>query len=355
LNVILITGSCGLIGSESVNYFSGEFDLIIGLDNDMRSYYFGQAASIDWNRKRIEDTFGHYQHYNTDIREKSELENIVRKYGDDIKLIIHTAAQPSHDWAAREPHTDFSVNALGTLNILESMRKYCPNAVFIFTSTNKVYGDLSNQLPLLENKKRYELNSNHTYYKDGIDESMSIDQSKHSLFGASKLAADVMVQEYGQYFGIKSAIFRGGCLTGPLHSGAELHGFLAYLIYCALSEKKYTIFGYKGKQVRDNIHSRDLITMFDYFYKNPKSGEVYNTGGGRFSNCSILEAIDIIESILNKKVVWDYDENHRSGDHIWWISNVNKFKSHYPQWKYTINLPTMIEEIGAEIDTRLSI
>ena len=353
MKIILITGSCGLIGSESVNYFSKIFDLIIGLDNDMRSYFFSKSASVDWNRKRLENEFDNYQHYNTDIREKNALESIFKKYGEDIKLIIHAAAQPSHDWAAKEPHTDFSVNALGTLNLLECTRQNCPGAVFIFTSTNKVYGDLANHLPLTENDKRYEIDPSHPYFKDGIDENMSIDQSKHSLFGASKIAADIMVQEYGLYFGINTAIFRGGCLTGPLHSGAELHGFLAYLIYCALTEKKYMVFGYKGKQVRDNIHSRDLVSMFDHFYQNPKFGEVYNVGGGRFSNCSILEAFDLIKSILNKKVIWEYIEQHRSGDHKWWISNVNKFKSHYSKWEYSINLQTIIEEIGSQIDTRL--
>jgi len=354
LNILLLTGSCGLIGSEAVGYFSDKFDLIIGIDNDMRSYFFGETASIDWNRKRITNKFGHYKHYNVDIRKQSELDNIFRKFGMDIKLIIHTAAQPSHDWAVREPHTDFTVNALGTLNILECTRKYCPESVFIFTSTNKVYGDLPNHLPLIETKKRYEIDASHHYYKDGIDENMSIDQSKHSLFGASKIAADIMVQEYGRYFGMKTGVFRGGCLTGPLHSGTELHGFLAYLIHCALTEKEYTVFGYKGKQVRDNIHSRDLVSMFDHFYQNPKSSEVYNAGGGRYSNCSILEAFELIESILNKKVKWKYDDNHRSGDHVWWISNVNKFKSHYPKWNHTINIFTIIEEMGMLIEKRLA-
>src|SRR5690606_26243257 len=259
---------------------------------------------------------------------------IFKEYSSDIKLIIHAAAQPSHDWAAKEPLTDFSVNAIGTLNLLELTRNYCPKAVFIFTSTNKVYGDTPNYLPLIEKEKRWEVDENHHFFKEGIDESMSIDQSKHSVFGASKVAADIMVQEYGKYFEINTGVFRGGCLTGPNHSGAQLHGFLAYLMKCVITGNHYTIFGYNGKQVRDNIHSYDLVNMFWHFYNNPKQGEVYNAGGSRFSNCSMLEAIDLCEKISGKKMNYSYAESNRIGDHIWYISDVSKFKSHYPDWNY---------------------
>lgn len=242
-------------------------------------------------------------------------------------MIIHTAAQPSHDWAAREPFTDFNVNAIGTLNMLELTRNFCEEAVFIFTSTNKVYGDTPNYLPLIEYEKRWEIDQDHHYFKLGIDETMSIDQTKHSLFGASKVAADVMVQEYGKYFGLKTGVFRGGCLTGPNHAGTQLHGFLSYLVKCAMTDTPYTIFGYSGKQVRDNIHSYDLVNMFWHFYQNPKQGEVYNAGGGRHSNCSILEAIDIIEEICGKRLNFNVSEDNRIGDHIWWISDVSKYKN----------------------------
>jgi CDP-paratose 2-epimerase len=259
-------------------------------------------------------------------------------------LIIHTAAQPSHDWAAREPLTDFGINADGTLNLLEMTRLHCPEAVFIFTSTNKVYGDLPNFLPLEEQATRWELPKGHRFY-DGIDESMSIDQSKHSLFGASKVAADVLVQEYGRYFGMKTACFRGGCLTGPSHSGAQLHGFLAYLMKCCVTGEEYTIFGYKGKQVRDNIHSYDLITAFDAFWQNPRCAEVYNIGGGRQNNCSVLEAIEACEKISGKKMKYVYSENNRSGDHMWYISHLGKFQSHYPEWQQKYTLHETIVEI----------
>jgi CDP-paratose 2-epimerase len=259
--------------------------------------------------------------------------------------VIHTAAQPSHDWAAKEPFTDFTVNANGTLVVLEATRKYCPEASFVFTSTNKVYGDTPNYLPLVEQDLRWELDTKHAYSKFGIDESMSIDQTKHSLFGASKVAADVLVQEYGRYFGMKTAIFRGGCLTGPAHSGAELHGFLAYLVKCVVTGKPYTIFGYKGKQVRDNIHSYDLVNAFWHFVQKPRVAEVYNIGGSRHSNCSILEAIQISEEFSGKKLNFTLSGNNRIGDHIWWISDVRKFKQHYPEWKYKYDQRTILREI----------
>jgi CDP-paratose 2-epimerase len=338
MDIAIITGSAGLIGSESVEFFSEKFDRIIGIDNDMRKYFFGADASTEWNKNRIEERIPHYEHHHTDIRDYAVLEKIFNQYGNDIKLIVHTAAQPSHDWAAREPLTDFGVNATATLNLLELTRQYCPGAVFIFTSTNKVYGDTPNYLPLVELETRWEIAENHPYYKNGIDETMSIDQTKHSLFGASKVAADVLAQEYGKYFDMNTGIFRGGCLTGSRHSGTQLHGFLSYLMKCAITGNHYTVFGYKGKQVRDNIHSYDLVNMFWHFYQHPRQGEVYNVGGGRFSNCSILEAIALCEEITGHKMNYSLSETPRIGDHIWWISDVSKFKSHYPGWDWQWNL-----------------
>lgn len=340
---VLITGSAGLIGSESAKFFAQKGFEVHGIDNNMRMYYFGKDASTKWSKEDLIKTLKkRYKHYNIDIRDNLALEKIFKKTKFD--LVIHTAAQPSHDWAEKEPITDFSVNALATLYLLEHYRNYSPNAVFVFTSTNKVYGDTPNELPLIELEKRFELPKNHKYYK-GIDESMSIDHSKHSIFGASKVAADVMVQEYGKYFGLKTGVFRGGCLTGPGHSGAQLHGFLAYLIKCIATGTPYTIFGYKGKQVRDNIHSYDLVNAFYHFYKNPRSGEAYNMGGSRHSNVSMLEAIEKTEKILNKKANIKYVKENRIGDHIWYISDVSKFKQHYPSWNYKYSGNQIIEEI----------
>ena len=355
MKIALITGSGGLIGSEAVSFFSDKFDLIVGLDNNLRAYFFGDHASTDWNVKRITDRFSNYKHINTDIRDYSALEKIFKEYNSDISLIVHTAAQPSHDWAAREPLTDFSVNATGTLNLLELTRIYSPESVFIFTSTNKVYGDNPNSLPLIETDLRWEVAETHQYFQHGIDENMSIDQCKHSLFGASKVAADVLVQEYGKYFGMKTGTFRGGCLTGPNHSGAQLHGFLSYLMKCAVNREHYTIFGYKGKQVRDNIHSYDLVNMFWHFYQNPQQGEVYNAGGSRFSNCSMLEAINICESITGNKLSYSYSETNRIGDHIWYISDVNKFRKHYPEWEYRYGIEETLQEIYENLLVRESI
>lgn len=345
MKIALITGSGGLIGSEAVSFFADKFDLIVGIDNNLRAYFFGDKASTDWNVKRIKEKFVNYVHLSADIRDYGTLEKIFKEYLNDISLIVHTAAQPSHDWAAREPLTDFTVNATGTLNLLELTRLYCPEAVFIFTSTNKVYGDNPNFLPLVETETRWEIIETHPYFEHGIDEGMSIDHCKHSLFGASKVAADVLVQEYGKYFGMKTGIFRGGCLTGPNHSGAQLHGFLSYLMKCAVQNEHYTIFGYKGKQVRDNIHSYDLVNMFWHFYQNPKSGEVYNAGGSRFSNCSMLEAISICEEITGNKLSYSYTETNRIGDHIWYISDVSKFRRHYPEWEYSYGIEETLQEI----------
>jgi len=340
--VALVTGSAGLIGSESVKFLINKGLDVVGIDNNLREYFFGKDASTEWNKQLLLSSFKNYYHFDVDIRNNQEIEKIFKEFKFD--LIIHTAAQPSHDWAANEPFTDFTINANGTLVLLENFRKHCPEAVFIFTSTNKVYGDTPNKLPLVELEKRFEIDSNHKY-ANGIDESMSIDQSLHSLFGASKVAADVLVQEYGRYFHLNTVCFRGGCLTGPAHSGTRLHGFLSYLMRCCIWGKKYYIYGYKGKQVRDNIHSSDLVNMFWHFYLNPRQGEVYNAGGGRFSNCSMLEAIELCEQISGKKLDYAYQEQNRIGDHIWYISDLTKFKTHYPDWDFTYSLKDILEEI----------
>ena len=330
MSTVVVTGAAGLIGSESVKRFALEGFKVVGIDNDLRQWFFGKEASTLANRQKLIATVPGYQHHDFDIRDRQAVENLFRRLGKDIALIIHTAAQPSHDWAARDPHADFSVNATATLNLLEATRQFCPEAVFIFTSTNKVYGDTPNRLPLVELEKRWEIKAGHEY-EPGISETMSIDQTKHSLFGASKVAADVLVQEYGNYFGMKTACFRGGCLTGPAHAGTELHGFLAYLMRCTVDGTPYRVFGYKGKQVRDNIHSHDLVEAFWQFFQKPRVGEVYNIGGSRHSNCSMLEAIDLCEQISGRKLKWTYVEDNRIGDHIWWISDVRKFQSHYPE------------------------
>ena len=352
MEVVIITGSAGLIGSESVRFFAEKGLMVVGIDNDMRKSFFGAEASTAWNRKRLEADIQNYVHYDMDIRDEKQMASLFSKYEKDIKLILHMAAQPSHDWAAKDPFMDFSVNANGTLVLLEMTRKFCPEAVFIFTSTNKVYGDTPNYLPLVEMEKRWEIDSSHPFHAKGIDETMSIDQTKHSLFGASKVAADVLVQEYGLYFGIKTGVFRGGCLTGPDHSGTELHGFLAYLMKCAITGQHYSIFGYKGKQVRDNIHSYDLVHAFWHFYQNPKKAAVYNIGGSRFSNCSMVEAIERCEEISGNKMNWEYREANRIGDHIWWISDVSKFQSDFPDWQYQYNLDDILVQIFNGLNSR---
>ena len=351
MKTAIITGSAGLIGSESVRFFADKGFQIVGIDNDMRKVFFGEDASTSWNRDKLKEELRGYEHYDTDIRDKQKIEQLFSKYNGDIELVIHTAAQPSHDWAARDPFTDFTVNANGTLILLEMTRKYCPDAIFIFTSTNKVYGDLPNRLPLIELETRWEIDNGHKYY-DGIDEAMSIDHCKHSLFGASKVAADIMVQEYGKYFGMKTVAFRGGCLTGPAHSGAELHGFLAYVAKCSVQNKKYTIFGYKGKQVRDNIHSNDLIRAFWYFFQKPRVGEVYNIGGSRHSNCSILEAVQMIQELTGNEFKYEVSDLSREGDHLWWISDIRKFKGHYPEWSLKYGIQDIIKEIVEALQER---
>lgn len=345
MTIALITGSSGLIGSEAAVHFGSLGMDVVGIDNDMRRVFFGPEGSTAWNRSRVQAQLGsHYHHAEIDIRDREAVSSLFERYARDIALVIHTAAQPSHDWAAREPFVDFDVNAAGTLNVLEATRQHAPDAAFIFTSTNKVYGDTPNQLPLLELDQRYEIDENHAY-RDGIREDMPIDMSLHSVFGASKVAADVMVQEYGRYFGVRTACFRGGTLTGPNHSAAELHGFLAYVMRCTMTGTPYTVFGYKGKQVRDAIHSHDLITAFDEVYRNPRCGAVYNIGGGRFSNCSVLEAIDLCESIAGRELTWTYEERNRIGDHIWWIGSNTTFETDYPTWSLQYDVPAILREI----------
>jgi len=341
MKTALVTGSAGLIGSESARFLMAKKFKVVGIDNDLRRYFFGAEASTAQSKKSLESEYGdNYIHINEDIRNEKVVNDIFRRYKPDV--IIHTAAQPSHDWAASEPITDFSINAVGTLVLLEATRLHCRDATFIFTSTNKVYGDRPNQLPLVEKELRWEIAQSHQF-AIGIDESMSIDNAMHSVFGASKVAADIMVQEYGKYFGLNTGIFRCGCLTGPMHMGAESHGFLAYLVKCVKFQIKYTIFGHKGKQVRDNIHAYDLVNMFWHFHQNPKSGEVYNVGGGRHSNISMLEAIKEIEKITNKEAIYEYRNESRKGDHVWYISDVSKFKNHYPEWDYQYDISAILK------------
>ena len=345
MSIAIITGSAGLIGSEASKFFAEKGFDIVGIDNNMRQVFFGQEASTAWKREKLEKSLrGKYRHLNIDIRDTEAINKTFKEYSSDLKLIIHTAAQPSKDWAAKAPQIDFTVNANGTLNLLDATRNNAPEAPFIFTSTNKVYGDTPNRLPLLELETRWEIEPGHTY-EPGIREDMSIDNCLHSLFGASKVAADILVQEYGRYFNMPTACFRGGCITGPNHSGTQLHGFLAYLMKSTVTGKPYTIYGYKGKQVRDNIHSEDLIKAFYEFFQTPRVGEVYNTGGGRHSNCSMLEAIQMCEDIAGRKLNSTYAENNRTGDHIWWISDNGKFSSHYPNWKIKYKVKEILKEI----------
>jgi CDP-paratose 2-epimerase len=350
-SICIVTGASGLIGSECMRYFADKFDIISGIDNDGRKEFFGKDASTINTFIDLEDTITNSDMSSIDISNRDDVDGHFKWFSEDgdIQLIIHTAAQPSHDWATYNPHRDFEVNALGTLNLLEAYRKYCPKATFIFTSTNKVYGDRPNLIPLEELGSRYEYDSEwipgEPNYVNGIDEKMSIDQSTHSLFGCSKAAADLYVQEYGRYFNLNTGVFRGGCLTGPGHQGAEQHGFLSYLVKCIKYDKPYTIYGYNGLQVRDIIHSYDVATIFDHFRKAPRPGEVYNIGGGRFSNCSVKEAIVIIEKKLKKKAIVSYSDEARKGDHIWYVTDMTKFKSHYPTWNYKYTLDEIIDQI----------
>ncbi|HEY9117455.1 MAG TPA: NAD-dependent epimerase/dehydratase family protein [Roseivirga sp.] len=338
---LLVTGSAGLIGSEVVSHFAERGWKVVGIDNNMRADFFGQGGDTTWNAKRLVDKFSSYEHVNVDIRDRNEVVAFISKLKPDA--IVHTAAQPSHDLAATRPFDDFDVNAVGTMNLLEATRLYSTEVPFVHMSTNKVYGDAPNQLSLVEKETRWDYADDE--YFNGIKESFTIDQSKHSIFGASKVAADVMVQEYGRYFNMPTTCLRGGCLTGPNHSGVELHGFLSYLIKCNVIKKKYIIFGYKGKQVRDNIHSHDVSSFIECFIENPRSGEVYNLGGGRNNSVSILEAFQLIEEISGVSMQFEYSDENRSGDHICYISDLSKMKAHYPKWDITKSLRTTFEEI----------
>ena len=343
--IAIVTGSGGLIGSESVLHFAERGYTVVGLENDMRSHFFGAEASTrrmsEVLQERLPDEFVHEE---IDIRDADGVERVFAEHAGDIELIVHTAAQPSHDWAAREPQTDFAVNANGTLNLLEAARKHAIDAPFIFCSTNKVYGDTPNALPLEEHAERLELPRDHEYY-DGIPTSMSIDGSTHSLFGVSKAAADLLVQEYGRYFDMPTVAFRGGCLTGPKHAGTQLHGFLSYLMRCTITGQPYTVFGYGGKQVRDNIHSADFVAAFEAFAKTPRAAAVYNLGGGRRCNCSMLEAIRMSEEIAGRKLNWTYSQENRIGDHRWWISDLSAFERDHPDWSLRYSVPDILQEI----------
>ena len=347
MSVVIITGSTGLVGSESVNFFTKKGFDVIGIDNNLRKFFFGLEGDTTWVKRKLKKN-KRYKHFNIDIRNYLELEKVFKKFKKKISLVIHTAAQPSHDWAKQYPKIDFDVNAKGTLNLLELTKRYCIKAPFIFMSTNKVYGDNPNKLNLIEKKLRYEIDSKHKFF-NGINESMSIDNCTHSFFGVSKSYADLLVQEYGKNVGIRTACFRAGCITGPNHSGAKLHGFLSYLVKASITKKNYTIIGYKGKQVRDNIHSNDLINCFWHFFKKPRAGEVYNVGGGRKSNCSILEALNIVEQITNRRIKKRFTRVNRVGDHIWYISSMKKFRSHYPKWKQKYTTSKIIEELIEKI------
>ena len=351
MRTIIVTGSAGLIGSETVKRFGKDGACVVGIDNDMRAQFFGPEASTRKTRDNLIANVRGYRHHDTDIRDRGAVTELFKQHRGTIEAVVHTASQPSHDWAARDPETDFTINANGTLNLLEAARNFCPEAPFIFTSTNKVYGDTPNQLPLCELEKRWEIEPGHEY-ELGISEKMSIDYTKHSLFGASKAAADILVQEYGRYFGIPTVSFRGGCLTGPAHAGTELHGFLSYLMICTVHDRPYRVLGYNGKQVRDNIHSFDLVEAFAEFIRAPRAGEVYNIGGSRYCNCSILEAIDLCEQISGGRLKWSYEEKNRIGDHIWWISDIRKFQEHYPRWEFRYGLHQMLEEIYCAVSRK---
>ncbi len=341
ISTLLVSGSSGLIGSEVVSDFATAGWRVYGVDNNQRASFFGAAGDTRWNQQRLVETFPSFAHIEMDIRDRAGVLNLI----EELKpaLIVHTAAQPSHDLAASRPFDDFEVNAVGTLNLLEATRRHAADAVFVHMSTNKVYGDRPNTIRLKELSTRWDYDD--PAFEDGIPEDFSIDQSKHSLFGASKVAADAMVQEYGRYFGLKTCCLRAGCMTGPNHSGVELYGFLSYLIRCNLEGRTYKIFGYKGKQVRDNIHSHDVARFIEAFWRNPRCGEVYNLGGGRANSVSILEAFDRVAAVSRRRMIYDYVEKNREGDHICYISDLRKTRSHYPDWGITKTLDDTFEEI----------
>ena len=344
MSIVIITGSTGLVGSEAVNFFCDKGFDVVGIDNNLRKFFFGKDGSTIWVKNKLLKRNKNFKNLNLDVRNYKKLKKIFKKYSSNISLIIHCAAQPSHDYGKENPIIDFNVNATGTLNLLEFTKKYCPDSPFIFMSTNKVYGDNPNKLKLIEKSNRWELSKKNKYFK-GIDENFSIDHCTHSFFGVSKTYADLIVQEYGNNVGLKTVCFRAGCITGPNHSGTKLHGFLSYLVKSSLSKKKYTIIGYKGKQVRDNLHSFDLVNCFWEFYKKPKKGEVYNIGGGRYSNCSVVEALNLVEKLTNIKIQRQIIKTPRVGDHIWYVSNLSKFKKDYPEWKQKYNTKKILKEL----------
>jgi CDP-paratose 2-epimerase len=342
----IVTGSGGLIGAESVRALTREGFDVIGVDNDMRASFFGDAASTRRTTAELKSELDTFRHHELDIRDRDGIDRLFAQVGPSLELVVHTAAQPSHDWAARDPHTDFTVNALGTLNLLQSTRDHAPTATFVFTSTNKVYGDRPNFLPLVEGDLRLELPDDHAWW-GGVTTDMSIDHTTHSLFGVSKASADLMVQEYGRYFDLPTVCFRGGCLTGPGHAGAELHGFLSYLMKCAVTGQKYTVFGYDGKQVRDNIHSHDVVQAFLQFHRAPKAAAVYNLGGGRESNISMREAVLKCEALTGRAMNIEFGGAARIGDHRWWISDLSAFKADYPEWGLTLSMDDVLAQIHA--------
>jgi CDP-paratose 2-epimerase len=345
MDLAVVTGSAGLVGSAAVRLLARSGFRVAGIDNDMRAVFFGEEASTDWKRRELEESIPGYTHHAVDVRDRASLERIFSTYGADIRCVVHTAGQPSHDWAAREPETDFEVNARATLLMLEQTRRHCPKAAFVFTSTSKVYGDGPNELPMVERETRWEIDPAHRFAAHGIDETMSVDRTKHSLLGASKLAADILVQEYGRYFGLDTVCFRPGCITGPDHAGTHLHGFLSYLVKCAVTGTEYPIVGYLGKQVRDNIHADDLACMFLRYIRHPRRGEVYNAGGGRHIHCSIREAIELTERIVGRRMRTRYVEQNRNGDHIWYVSDTRRFQEHYPGWQHGYDLERLLVEI----------
>ena len=353
MSVAIVSGSCGLVGAETVKLLAGQGLDVVGIDNDMRQVFFGPDASTAWQADALARHCPGYTHVASDIRDVSAMHKLFAAHGRNVVAIVHCAAQPSHDWAVRDPMLDFSVNATGTLTLLEATRTHAPDAAFIFTSTNKVYGDRPNRLPLVEQATRFELAVEHPWAAHGIPEEMPVDACLHSIFGASKLAADVMVQEYGRYFGLRTGCFRGGCLTGPGHSGAQLHGFLAYLVRCAVEGRPYSVFGHHGKQVRDNIHAADLARAFWCFIQDPAPGEVFNIGGGRHSNCSVVEAIGMVEALEGRPMAWSHVDEPRIGDHQWWISDVRKFRARYPQWDYAYDIQAIIADIHDGLRQRL--
>lgn len=351
MKTTLITGSSGLIGSEAVEYFDRKGHRVVGVDNNMRREFFGSPGDTSWNLARLKRTTTRFEHHDLDVRNRERIFALFKEHRFDA--ILHCAAQPSHDKAKEIPLVDFEVNALGTANILEAMRQFCPEARLVFLSTNKVYGEVPNEKPIREMPTRYDYAESNDW--NGIDEACRIDRTTHSVFGASKVAADVLAQEYGRYFGLNVGVFRGGCLTGPNHSGVELHGFLSYLVKVVIAGDVYTVFGYKGKQVRDNIHSYDVVRAAEEYFLNPRPGEVYNIGGGRENSISILEAFDRIQQITEKRVLWEYRDEARKGDHICYITDLRKLRSHLPNWNLTYNLEKILEEIVRSERDRLRV